>query len=90
MMPITNILAVELENPQQVVRVEEIRTIPGVQSADLKDGLLRVGVQNLSAETPAVLGWLATHGHSFRHVVSERPDLEAVFLSLTGRSLRDS
>jgi hypothetical protein len=29
-------------------------------------------------------------GHLYRHVASERPDLETVFLTLTGRSLRDS
>jgi hypothetical protein len=52
MMPITNILAVELENPQQVVRVEEIRTIPGVQSADLKDGLLRVACRTFRQKHP--------------------------------------
>ena len=29
-------------------------------------------------------------GYSYQHVTSERPDLETVFLSLTGRNLRDS
>ena len=43
----------------------------------------------LTAGTPAVLGWLASNGLNFSHVATERPDLESVFLSLTGRSLRD-
>jgi hypothetical protein len=51
---------------------------------------LRIGVHDLSRGAPGVLRWLADHGHSFRHVASEQPNLEMVFLSLTGRSLRDS
>jgi len=29
-------------------------------------------------------------GHTYRHVASERADLETVFLTLTGRRLRDA
>jgi hypothetical protein len=37
-----------------------------------------------------VLGLLAAHGFECQDVRSERGDLEAVFLALTGRTLRDS
>ena len=33
---------------------------------------------------------LVDRGHLYRHVASERADLETVFLTLTGRSLRDA
>jgi hypothetical protein len=39
---------------------------------------------------PGVLRWLSDNGHSYHHVSSEQPDLETVFLTLTGRSLRDA
>jgi hypothetical protein len=31
----------------------------------------------------------AEHGHPFEHLASQRASLETVFLTLTGRSLRD-
>ena len=37
-----------------------------------------------------MLGWLTGHGHAYHHLRSERGDLEAVFLALTGKTLRDS
>ena len=64
--------------------------LPGVKSAELKGTLLRVGLHDLASGTPPILQWLSDGGHTYQHVVSERPDLETVFLSLTGRNLRDS
>ena len=58
--------------------------------AELADGALRIGVGNLAADTPRVLEWLNARGQTFAHLVTERPDLETVFLTLTGRKLRDS
>ena len=65
-------------------------TLAEVKSAELSQGTLRVGVHDLSRDTPGVLRWLSENGHSYHHVSSEQPDLETVFLTLTGRSLRDS
>ena len=90
LLPVTNVLSVELENPNNGLRLEELRAFPDVRSADLTEGVLRVGVHNLSSDAPGILQWLVQNGHTYSHVVSERPDLETVFLSLTGRSLRDS
>lgn len=61
-----------------------------MQSADLSDGALRIGIGNLAADTPRVLEWLNARGETFTHLVTDRPDLETVFLTLTGRNLRDS
>ncbi len=90
MLPVTNLLAVELVDGQNGLRMEELLALPGVRSAKLEAGTLRVGVQDLATETPRLLQWLVERGHLYRHVVSERADLETVFLTLTGRSLRDS
>jgi len=69
--------------------IDEFRSLAVVESAELKGSQLRVGIRRLTADAPAILQWLVDHGHPYRHVVSERADLETVFLSLTGRSLRD-
>jgi linearmycin/streptolysin S transport system ATP-binding protein len=89
MLPVTNVLAIELENPEGL-RAEQLLALPEIHSAEVRDRVLRVGVHNLSAGAPGILQWLTAHGHNYQHVASERPDLETVFLTLTGRSLRDS
>jgi len=50
---------------------------------------LHAGVADLGRAAPALLAWLAAHGHAVHRISSGRADLEDVFLSLTGRQLRD-
>ena len=90
LLPVSNILTIELEGGADGLRLEELQNFPGVRSAALHNGTLRVGVSDLAAETPRVLQWLVDRGYPYRHVASERADLETVFLTLTGRSLRDA
>jgi ABC-2 type transport system ATP-binding protein len=90
LLPVTNLLAVELTGGREGPRLDELLAVKGVQSAKLEAGTLRVGVVDLATETPRVLEWLVERGHLYRHVTSERADLETVFLTLTGRSLRDA
>jgi ABC-2 type transport system ATP-binding protein len=87
MLPVSNVLVVELEDGGPPI--DEFRSLAVVESAELKGSELRVGIRSLTGDAPAILQWLVDHGHPYRHVVSERADLETVFLSLTGRSLRD-
>jgi ABC-2 type transport system ATP-binding protein len=89
LLPVSNLLAIELED-QDGFQADRLRTVQGVGSAEFAHGVLRVGVEDLAADTPRVLQWLMENGCRYRHVVSERADLETVFLSLTGRSLRDA
>jgi ABC-2 type transport system ATP-binding protein len=89
LLPVTNVLAVELDHVDGF-KTEQVLTLPEVTSSELKQNTLRVGVVDLSRAAPGVLSWLSANGHSYRHVSSEQPDLETVFLTLTGRSLRDA
>jgi len=89
MLPVTNILAIELENTNGF-KPEPLLALPEVVSADVREGVLRVGVHSLTTGAVVILRWLAENGHAYQHVASERPDLETVFLTLTGRSLRVS
>src|SRR5258705_6087975 len=89
MLPVTNVLAVELEK-MEGFRPEPLLALPEVVSAEMRDGVLRVGLKELTTGAVVILRWLAENGHAYQHVASERPDLETVFLTLTGRSLRDS
>ena len=62
---------------------------PGVERPTQDGTLLRVGLADLGRTAPVVLAWLAAHGHPVRRISSGRANLEDVFLSLTGRQLRD-
>jgi linearmycin/streptolysin S transport system ATP-binding protein len=90
LLPVANVLIVELEGAKDNgLRLADVQAIPGVQSVEMKEGALRIGIRDLAADSPGILRWLVEHGHPFQHVASERASLETVFLTLTGRSLRD-
>jgi ABC-2 type transport system ATP-binding protein len=89
LLPVTNVIAVELDHTDGF-KPEQMLALPEVKSAALEQNTLRIGVHNLSRGAPGILRWLAENGHSYHHVSSEQPNLETIFLTLTGRSLRDS
>jgi ABC-2 type transport system ATP-binding protein len=85
-----SVLIVELENrPSDGAFLEELRRLAGIESAELHGQAVRIGVRDLSLDASGILEWLAQRGHRIQHLTSERNNLESVFLSLTGRSLRD-
>jgi ABC-2 type transport system ATP-binding protein len=90
LLPTTNLLTVELvDGKADGLREDDVRQVAGVHSVELRGATVRIGIRDLSADGPVVLQWLAERGHAFHHVESERANLEAVFLNLTGRTLRD-
>jgi ABC-2 type transport system ATP-binding protein len=90
-LPALNQLTVEFGAPlADGPWLAEVRALSGVTSATISGERLNVGMSDLSSGAPLVLGWLSAHGHAYQHVHSERGDLEAVFLALTGKTLRDS
>jgi ABC-2 type transport system ATP-binding protein len=88
LMPASNVLVIELEDGASP-DLDGLRSVAGVTGADFAAGVVKVGVSSLAPTTASVLQWLADHGHPYRHVLTERADLETVFLALTGRTLRD-
>jgi len=90
MVPVANLLTIELEvGRMNGLRAEEVQSIPGVASVELRGDTLRIGVRDLAADSAGILTWLAARGYPFQHLASERASLETVFLNLTGRRLRD-
>jgi ABC-2 type transport system ATP-binding protein len=67
-----------------------LRGLPGVSQATLAGDRLSVGTPALASTSARVLRFLEERGIECEHFHSERGDLEAVFLELTGRRLRDS
>ena len=62
---------------------------PWVREAKALVGSIDLVVENARSELPAILTAVAASGVSVRSVEVTEPDLEAVFLHLTGRALRD-
>ena len=89
LVPASNMIAIELEDRAGTAPAELLQALAGVTLVETHAGRVRVGATDLAATLPIVLRWLTDHGHPYRHVVTERADLESVFLTLTGRTLRD-
>lgn len=90
LVPARNLLTVELEDgARNALLVDDLARLPGVESAELHGSGVRIAVRNLAEDSALVLQWLAQQGYRVQHLGSERASLETVFLTLTGRSLRD-
>jgi ABC-2 type transport system ATP-binding protein len=73
----------------RTVDTDGLRALPGVHEAAQLNGRLTVGTASLSQTAPAVFDWLGRRGYEIRHVSTGRANLEQLFLTLTGRQLRD-
>ena len=82
-------LAVELAGPPAEGLLKDLAALGAVASVSLDGRTLRVGLKDLAAGLPEVLGWLAARGAAYTRASTGRPTLEGVFLALTGRQLRD-
>ena len=86
LLPATQSLEIEVDGAVDLVA---LAALPGIDSVTQDGLLLRAGVADLARDTPALLTALAVSGRRVSRVASARPGLEDVFLSLTGRQLRD-
>ena len=68
---------------------ELFRILPFVKHATLTEKELVLMVPSVQEALPAVIGRANEHSLTIRSVDLEEPNLEAVFLHLTGRALRD-
>jgi ABC-2 type transport system ATP-binding protein len=66
-----------------------ISDLDSVQAASVHDGGIDIGVTDGSAALPAILAAAADRGAHVTSVDLSEPDLETVFLHLTGKALRD-
>lgn len=69
--------------------LSEIHGLSGVQSVANSDGLVTVLVKDGHERLPQVFEVLSRNGVKVKSVNITEPNLESVFLSLTGRALRD-
>ncbi|MEV0591602.1 ABC transporter ATP-binding protein [Nonomuraea cavernae] len=85
------------EHDRVVLRAEEgaaravpvLKALPGVLEAGGEGGDLELIVEEARSLLPAILGALGEAGVAVRSVEVREPDLESVFLHVTGKALRD-
>jgi ABC-2 type transport system ATP-binding protein len=87
--PAPNRLLVDIAGTPPVALIERLRGLAGVHGVAAEGERLALDVDDLLATTPQVLQTVSTAGLAVRGFASERANLESVFLTLTGRSLRD-
>ncbi len=90
---------VELVGQQDRIRItatgvqesalDELRRLSGVHSVSPSDGSLELLVADAGAVLPEAMRVLGSQHAGVSSVSVEEPDLEAVFLHLTGKALRD-
>ena len=85
-LPAAETLELEVDGP---VDLADLARQPGIERPTQDGVRLVVHVADLAGAAPTLLRWLAAHGHKVQRIASGRADLEDVFLSLTGRQLRD-
>jgi ABC-2 type transport system ATP-binding protein len=90
MVPSVNVLEIGVENPGRDGWLDGLRTVDGVSAAVWDGSTLQVTVRDLLESSPRVIVWLRERNYRCSHLTSQRADLETVFLSLTGRRVRNA
>ena len=68
---------------------EAVRGVTGVTGASVAEGVIEISVRGARGALAEIIGAAAGAGVAVRSVEVIEPDLEAVFLHLTGKALRD-
>ena len=70
-------------------KIDELRTLTGVKDAIAEDSGARLMSTDASATVPALMEWANRSGVRLSHLEVIPSNLEDVFLSITGRALRE-
>jgi ABC-2 type transport system ATP-binding protein len=71
------------------VKEEQLVKIQGIQSAELDNDIVRINSSKEVNNLDKIINYFTENNIVIKSVESKAPDLETVFLTLTGRKLRD-
>ncbi|UWG97148.1 ABC transporter ATP-binding protein [Dehalobacter sp. DCM] len=71
------------------VKEDALKTIPGVRQIDVEENTIKISSAREVNNLDKIICYFTENSIPIKSVESKVPDLETVFLSLTGRSLRD-
>jgi ABC-2 type transport system ATP-binding protein len=75
--------------PEPTLEPAELSEVPGVASADARNGTLALSVRDIGSVLPLLLTELDRRGARIAELRTHQATLEDVFVHLTGRALRD-
>jgi len=85
----TNVVWITLSDSVSMVKEERLKEIPGITGIEIKDSTVKISSAREVNNLDKIILYFTSEGISIKSVESKIPDLETVFLSLTGRKLRD-
>ncbi|GGH32069.1 ABC transporter ATP-binding protein [Paenibacillus segetis] len=87
---ITDVKDIRIEMKSSVgMEGERLKTIPGIRNVTQDENVIRVQSDAVVDNLNRILKKLMEEGMEIRAVEEQEPNLETVFLTLTGRNLRD-
>lgn len=84
----TNSVWITVDNTSKV-DIEALKNIKGVCSAEIEENVIKVNTTREISNLDKIILYLTETNTAIRNIESRVPDLETVFLTLTGRKLRD-
>jgi ABC-2 type transport system ATP-binding protein len=72
------------------LNTDELHALPSVEGVRREEGRFRLTVREVHRTVPALLSLLAEQGAAVSYLTTHHATLEDVFVSLTGRTLRDA
>jgi ABC-2 type transport system ATP-binding protein len=82
------VVELEVSDPEKLVP-KELETLPSVSGSHREGDVVSLAVKEVHLVLPALLDHLAKRGAALEHLSTRHASLEDVFVSLTGRHLRD-
>ncbi len=84
-----DVVVVTISEPASKVDENIIREIPGVENVDIGENTVKITSAREVTNLDKIIQYFIENDLTIKSVESKTPDLETVFLSLTGRKLRD-
>jgi ABC-2 type transport system ATP-binding protein len=84
-----NIVWISVGDSISKISEDKIKEIPGVSDIEIEEDIIKISSAREVSNLDSIIHYFTANKFSIKSVESKTPDLETVFLSLTGRRLRD-
>jgi len=84
----TNTVMITVDSIVKIIE-DKLKVIQGVVSVEIDENIVKVNSSKEVNNLDKIIGYFTNNGIKIKNVESKTPDLETVFLTLTGRKLRD-
>jgi ABC-2 type transport system ATP-binding protein len=84
-----NIVWISVGDSISKISEEKLREISGVSDIEIEEDIVKISSAREVSNLDSIIHYFISNRFSIKSVESKSPDLETVFLSLTGRRLRD-